>query len=123
MARVTVDEVKEIIDTSLTDAQITAFITAANALVSESVTSTAIGTDQKKEIERWVTAHLIASTREQQLIEAKAGSASAKFQGQTGMMFKSTFYGQNALLLDSSNALARLGGKGIQLYAVPQFDD
>lgn len=122
MARTTIDEVKEILDTSLTDAQITGFISGATALVDEVLGSdTTISDDLKTEIERWLTAHMIASTREQQLQSGEAGGAKAVFQGKTGVRLESTFYGQTALMLDSTGKLAATGGKAASTYAVTSF--
>lgn len=118
MANVTVDEVKNIIDTTLPDADVTAFISTATAVLDEAYSGYTVSTALRKEVERWFTAHLIASTREQQLTEAKAGSASAKFQGKTGMNLSSTFYGQNALIVDTTGALAGLGGKTIGIISL-----
>lgn len=118
MANVTATEVKLIIDTSLSDEIIDAFISGAYEALEEAFSEVSISEGLRKELERWVAAHLIASTREQQLQEAAAGSAKAKFQGKTGMDLRSTFYGQNALSLDYTGTLASLGGKGVSIKAI-----
>jgi hypothetical protein len=120
MANVTVDEVKNIIDTTLDTADIEAYISTATAVLDNAYTGYTVSTALRKEVERWLTAHLIASTREQQLTEAKAGSASAKFQGKTGMNLYSTFYGQNAISIDTTGALAGLGGKTINITSLEE---
>jgi len=122
MARTDADAVKQILDTSLTDTKIEAFIAGATEEVTEVVGSdTSLSGDLKTEIERWLTAHMIASTREQQLSEAKAGPASAKFQGKTGLGLDSTMYGQTVKVLDTSGKFAALGGKGASIMAVRSF--
>lgn len=122
-ARTTADKIKEILDTSLTDTQINGFIAGATALVDEVLGDvTSISDTLKAEIERWLTAHMIASTREQQLQSAKAGSTGATYQGQTGKGLESTFYGQTAMRLDASGKLAALGKASVSITAITSFD-
>ncbi|MEE9356491.1 MAG: DUF4054 domain-containing protein [Methylococcaceae bacterium] len=123
MARVFADEVKEIIDTSLSDDVIGAYIQAANLTITKLLgSSTALSDDQKKEIERWFTAHLMACTREQQAKAEKAGEASITYQGKTGEGIKSTHYGQMCLVLDTTGILAAsLGKRKISITAVTSF--
>ena len=124
MARVTVADIKAILDTSLEDVPINAFIASANALVTNKIAVATVTQtdDQLKEIERWLAAHFIASTREQQLQKAKAGSAVSEFQGITGKGLAATFYGQNALLLDISGTLSELGKPMASISAVTTED-
>jgi len=123
MARTTATAVKQIIDTDLTDTEIEAFIAGATEVVTEIVGSdTSLSSDLKTEIERWLTAHMIASTREQQLSKAKAGPAEATFQGKTGLGLDGTMYGQTVKVLDTTGKFAALGGKGASMTAVRSFD-
>ena len=117
---VTPDEVKKILDTGLDNSEIEAYISGATELVSATLGSGV--TDLKKEIVRWLTAHMIASTREQQLSEAGAGSARAKFQGETGLGLDSTHYGQQVKILDTSGKLAMASGKGAEIFAIRSFE-
>jgi len=109
---VLVSDVKAILDTSLSDADIQAYITGSTALVTSVLGSSSLSDDLIMEITRWLTAHMIASTREQQLSSAGAGSAKAVFQGVTGMGLDSTLYGQQVKILDTTGAMAALSGKG-----------
>jgi hypothetical protein len=118
MANITASEVKDIIDTTLADSIIDSYIAGAVSMLDAAYAGKTVSVELRKEVERWVTAHLIASTREQQLTEAKAGSASAKFQGKTGVDLQSTFYGQNAKILDTTGTLAGLGGKTISIKSL-----
>ena len=62
------------------------------------------------EIEAFLSAHYYA--HHDQLYQSKTtGRSGATFQGQTGMGFKSTQYGQSALELDFTGNLASLGKK------------
>lgn len=123
MARTSATEVKQIIDTSLTDAQIDAFIAGATELVTEVIGSnTTLADALKEEIERWLTAHMIASTRERQLVSGGAGGATAVYQGKTAMGLDSTLYGQTVKTLDATGSFAALGGKSAKMIAITSFD-
>ena len=123
--RVNADEVKEIIDTSLSDPVIEAFISAANPTVTELLGSiTSLSAVQLKEIERWFTAHLIACTRERQIDKETTGQAGATYSGQTEMGLDATMYGQQVKVLDTSGIMAqRIGKKLASVYAIPTTDD
>lgn len=115
---VTVDQVKEIFPTSLTDAEITAFITMADALVTtklvpQQANFSCLTDDVICEIEKLLAAHL-ASMSDQRVQSEKTGDASYTYQGKTDMGLKSTLYGQNAIILDCSNTLVNLGKEGIR---------
>jgi hypothetical protein len=122
MARTTAAEVKEIIKTSLSEAEVLPYVTSANILITQALGSSGLGTDVMKEIERWVAAHMLASTKTRQATDEKAGTASVKYSGQYGANLSSTTYGQMALTLDATGALAALGGRAMEIYAVPSFD-
>jgi hypothetical protein len=117
--RATATEVKQIIDTDLEDPVVEAYITSANTLVGEVFDdSSSVSEDSKKEIEKWLAAHFIACTREQQMQSAKAQTAEVEYQGKTYTGLYATFYGQQAVMLDPSGKLATLGKKAASIYAV-----
>ena len=118
--RVTADEVKQIIDTTLTDTEIDAFITAASLIIDEYLsTNTDLVDALKTELEKWLTAHLIASTRERQTISEKAGQAEAQYTGKLGMGLDLTTYGQMVKLLDTTGILSnQIGKRKASMYAV-----
>jgi len=105
-------DVKAIIDTTLTDAEVQAYIDGAQELVTSVLSGSTMTDNLLKEITRWLAAHMLASTREQQLASAGAGSAKAVFQGQTGIGLNGTMYGQHVKVLDYTGALAALGNRG-----------
>ena len=72
MARTTATEVKEIIKTKLTEAEVTPYVTSANILVTQVLGSSGLGFDVLREIERWVSAHMIAVTKTRQATDEKA---------------------------------------------------
>ena len=120
--RVTATDVKAIIDTELTDLQVSAYITSANVMVN-----TALGTgttDILREIERWISAHMIASTKERQALKEEAGTAKIEYTGKYGEFLRSTSYGQMALALDTTNVLANTSFtlRTASIYAIKSFD-
>jgi hypothetical protein len=121
--RVTATEVKSILETetTLTDAQVTAIIVSANVMVD-----TVLGTGTTtilKEIERWLSAHMVAISKERQALKEEAGGAAITYTGAYGLGLKSTSYGQMVLTLDTSGAFADLGIKSASLKAITSFDD
>lgn len=62
-------------------------------------------------VERWLAAHFYA-TSDRPYQERTTDGARGKFQGETGMYLDSTFYGQQALLIDYSGCLASIGSGG-----------
>ncbi len=108
MARVTPTEVKEILE--FDPGTIDAFITAANLFVTEMLSGKGLSDDLLKEIERWVSAHLVAIMDGDLRLDAeKIGDASSKYQGKTGMHLNATLYGQQAQMLDSTGTLVDVG--------------
>lgn len=107
MARVTADEVKEIIDVDSSITNLTPFITAANLLVNAECTDSSLSDELLKEIERWLSAHFIA-IRDTRSASEGAGSVRISYQYKLGLNLNVTLYGQQCLLLDTSGALARL---------------
>jgi hypothetical protein len=123
MARVTATEVKAIMDNCiLSDTVVGTFILASNKLVTKVFEESTLDADILKEIERYLTAHIIASTKDRMTSEEKLGDASVKYTGKWGEGLKSTSYGQMALLLDVEGLLLRLGKIAASIYAVESFD-
>jgi len=125
--RVDPNEVKEILDTDLTDAAIEAFITAANLTVTKYLEDEDLSDAQLKEIERWYTAHLIACTRQREVQKENVGQASVTYGGRTDLGLDATMYGQQVKLLDTSGILSNIeknvGLKAVVVHAVTSFDD
>ena len=120
--RVTGVEVKEIIDTTLTESQVAPFITAANLTVTDILgASTVLSAGQLKEIERWLAAHFVA-IRDPRISAEKTEGASATYQGKTAMGLDSTTYGQQARMLDTTGALTGLGKKKASMHVLDFID-
>jgi len=118
MARVTAAEVKEVINTSLTEVQVIPYITSANVYVTERLGSSTLSTDTLKEIERWFTAHMIAITRERVAKSEEAGGAKVEYVGEFGEGLKSTPYGQMCVSLDTTGLLIQEGKKKVTMYVL-----
>ncbi len=124
MGRVTVAEVKAILDnTELSDSVIGSYITSANVMVTQALGGSSLGADVLKEIERWMVAHMIASSRERMAKSEEAGGARITYTGQFYTGLNSTPYGQMVLVLDTTGTMAALGGKAVKLQAIKEFDD
>lgn len=125
MARTTATDVKQIMDNcSLSDAVIDAYIVAANALVTEVLGDDGtLSSTLKEEIEKWLTAHMVASTRWRTATEEKVGDVSVKYAGKFGENLLSTPYGQMVQQLDVTGKLSSdVGKKVAYLHATKQFD-
>ena len=120
-ARVVYTDIQAILDeTDLTESQIAPYIVSANIMVNN-VLGTGT-TDILKEIERWLTAHMIVITRERQAIKEGAEGANIEYTGKFGDALNSTSYGQMVLQLDSTGAMAALVKKDISIYAITSFE-
>lgn len=115
--RVTADEVKEIIETTKT---IDAFITAANLTVTDLLgSSTDLSTAQLKEIERWLSAHLIACGWDANTRSETIGDVSVTYAlGTLGKGLDLTAYGQMVKVLDTTGVLACSGLKRAEFKTI-----
>ena len=120
MARVTVEDVKAILDnTQLTDPVIEVYITSANTMINESLLGKGLSDNVLKEIERWLAAHMISSTSERFALKEEAGSAKVTYTGVYGMGLDLTSYGQMVKTLDTTGIMAGLGKRTAFIHAVP----
>lgn len=122
MARITEDDLKEIINTNLSSITIEAFIQTATTLVDSVLIGKGLSTTLLTEIEKYIAAHLIAFNSERQAYKKSVNETSETY-GVLGKMLEGTTYGQTALMLDISGALLNAGKIVASIQAVPQFDD
>ena len=119
--RVTDSEVREIIDIDVSITNITPFITIANLLVTDKLSNSGLSVEMLKEIERWLSAHFVA-IRDPRVKSESIGGISTSYQGTTGEGLKSTLYGQQAIMFDTTGTLANFGMKkasiGIAEYSL-----
>jgi len=122
--RVVAIEVKQIMDgCTLDDQVVDAYIVAANELVDKVFENdTDIGDTLLKEIEKWLTAHLIASSQQRTAAMEAVGDARIAYTGEWGKRLESTPYGQVALTLDITGKLARAGKTAASIRAVESFE-
>ena len=106
-ARATEAMVKQIIDTDLTDEQVTPFLAVANKMVTDLLSGESYSTEMLLEIERWLAAHFV-SVRDPQVTQEKIGDVQATYEGKTGMGLKSTRYGQQAIEIEHHGILAQV---------------
>lgn len=122
MARVTAAEVLEIIDVDESISNINPFVLSGNLLVTNTLGgSTQLDEATLKEIERNVVAHLITSA-DPRAAQEKTEDISVKYEGNFGKYFESSRYGQVALMLDFTGALAKAGMKKASLGVVNYTD-
>jgi len=122
--RVLPDEIKDVLVTALSNTEITIFIDAAHITVDALLDSAVLSAKQLKEIERYLTAHFIASTKERQIKSETVDGAKTDYGQMLGKGLDSTTYGQMAKQLDTSGALsADLGQKSVQFFAITSFEN
>lgn len=105
--RSTEAEVKEIIETSLTDEQVAPFLKSANLLVTSVLTGQGYSDVVMADVERWLAAHFV-SIRDPRAIKEKIGDAEDTYQGKFGEGLKGTSYGQQVLLIEYKGILAEI---------------
>lgn len=110
-ARVSPDEVKEIIETDLAGDELNVFINTAHYLVQENLLNKGLSANILTQIELWLSAHYLAIRDQRVEEEWVGGEWKAKYQGKTAMGFEATTYGQQALMLDTSGSLVSIGLK------------
>lgn len=91
-------------------ADLAPFIIAANSIVSKLAAADSVGihsTSDLELIERWLAAWGY-HTSDLMYASKNTGGAGASFQGQTGMYFSNNYYGQMALMLDTTGYLSKL---------------
>jgi hypothetical protein len=112
--RVNDEEVREIIETTLTD--LTVFINLANIFVEANLSGSGLAEATLKEIERYVAAHFL-SNRDMRVKAEKIDVISQTYAGEYGLGLYGTLYGQTAILLDSTGTLGALAKKGYKRKA------
>ena len=94
----------------MTEAQLSAFVNSAHYLIQANLLSSGLSNDILTEIHKYLAAHF-ASLRDQRIESERVADVSMKYQGKTDMGLNATFYGQTALMLDTSGSLANLALK------------
>lgn len=115
--------VKNIIDTELSEEQVTPFLNAASHSVTAVLVDggAAYGSALLRDIEAWLAAHLVCM-RDPQITEEKTGDGRWKFAGKFGEGLDASTYGQQIKVLDHKGFYAQLQkAKGrITIEALPE---
>lgn len=119
MPRVTVEEVRKIIDTDITDNEIQAFIATANSLVDSVLPNQGISEELLIEIEKWLSAHFV-SIKDPRLRQLRIGEVTETYYGRGGEGLNHTPYGQQVLLLDYTGSFANLGKRKASFNVVKE---
>ncbi len=122
-ARIEVANVRDILDTNLTDAQLHAYMNAANLTVTNVLGSANLGAETLAAIELWLSAHYAATVDKRPESEKIGDEYQVKYEGKTGMGLKATLYGQQALALDPTGKLAEFGAKQSATLRVTSTSD
>ena len=122
-ARVTVTEVRDIIETALTANQINSFINMAYAVTRPLAGNLGAcgGSDTLEQIMLLLAAHFVTLRDRMLKSESIGGEWSASFMGQDGTGLNASLYGQQALALDCSGMLAKAGMKQA-VFQVADYD-
>lgn len=116
---VSVDDVKKILDTNIADASITAYITTAGMIIDMAYEGDAIADDYRDEMQKWLTAHLIASTQSYPVTKEEADGVAVTYQAmQTGKGLEMTAYGQHVLMMDIKGKLSGIMGKKASMRTI-----
>lgn len=117
--RVTDAEVKEIIETSITDT--TPFITTANVLIdavlSDDIAAGDLSDAVLEQMELWLSAHFVAVRQGAPKME-KAGDGAVTYFGKDGVGLESTPYGQQVLAIDITGKLKSAGAKTAKIQTI-----
>ena len=110
--RVTPAEVKQIVETNLSDAIVEVFITTANSLVNR-LSGSCLTDDMRTQIELYLSAHLV-TMRDRKAQSERLGDAQITYQGSFGEGLDRTEYGQTARMLDCTGQLPLMGLKAAE---------
>lgn len=119
----TIANVKNILDTELLDANITAYIAMADNMLDAIMAGKTIATAILEDMATWLTAHLIVVSKERQSAKMEIDDTKNTFTGSFGKSLEGTTYGQQVLILDYTGTFANLGKKMVNFYIVPEDDE
>ena len=105
-----IDKVKNIIETELSDEIVETFIEGAETFLDSVLTGKTLSVSLREQVELWLTAHMLAISREknQSAIDMGAGGAYIKYSDAFGQGLLQTTYGQMAIVLDATKTLEKL---------------
>lgn len=119
--RVDAKDVKKIMNTSIVDSVVDSFIVTANLLVTTHLAGELAET-LLKEIEKFLSAHMISITVDRQTVREEIGGDTNEQYAKLGLQLDSSTYGQMVKFLDSTGILGNLGRKLSTIVAVTSFE-
>jgi hypothetical protein len=118
MARANIDDVKNILDTNLDDNEIDSFITTANLQVDDTLSNSGLSSEKLTEIEKYLAAHFIVTTRERQASREEVDNARIDYAGNYGKYLEMSSYGQQVIMLDTTGKLAESGKRKAGIWSI-----
>jgi hypothetical protein len=122
MARTTPLLVQQVIETALTTTEILEVIQYANRMVTNFLNGSGLTAAELKDIETFLTAHIIAITKERQTKEERVGDIWVKYYDNPTGWLESTSYGQTAMMMDTSGLLQKQSKKRASFVSINQVD-
>lgn len=104
MTRTTLADVKEVVDTDLSDSALNKFIDDAHVAVNDKIAPYTDDSDALEAVERYLAAHM-ATTKEPRVVSASHESVSFEYDEEEGQR-----YWHQAILMDPTGRLARPNG-------------
>lgn len=120
--RTSTDDVKSIMNTSLGDADILKVALHANLMVTRQLDGEGLTDALLKDIETWLTAHLISIGKERQVTNEKVGDIWITYNKNPEGYLKSTTFGQTVLFLDTSGKFAQSAKGRVKIRAIKQIN-
>lgn len=117
MARTTSELVGGIIEADVR-IDLEPFLVAANELVTEVCADAGYSPERLELIERYLAAHFY-TLRDPRPTSERAGPVEASYQSKVDLFFKTSHYGQHAMVLDTAGGLAALQAK-METKGVPK---
>lgn len=121
--RTTISDVRIVIPTGLEDLEISGLMKIANRMVTTVLSTTVLEESTMRDIETWLTAHLIAMGKERQTREERVGDMWLKFSENKEQFLLSTTYGQMVLMLDTSGSFQSASKMRASIQAIRQEEN
>ena len=100
-------DIRVLMDTTLSDADLSVFAEDAHVVVSETIPANALSEARLTLLEKYLAAHF-AAMRDKQKTSEHIGPASTSYEGQTGLYLTFTHFGQQVMVLDPTGSFAAL---------------
>jgi len=110
-------------DSVISDSELVRFIQTASGMIDSVFDGTEGYSDvMLAEMECWLAAHIVASSRLRQAVSERVGDVSVSYAN-LGEGLDSTSYGRMLKQLDVSGKISRIGLKAVTSKAIKQYDN